>query len=242
MTINTSIIRKQIGMRQRKQTKGPELDLVKSFFSSFESIFGEKNYNLTVFMEPFLDIGFPDLIGVLWSEDSINNWCNERLSINKTDIRILNHLHLTKKSKSISDLCIELGYQMKDIDSSFNRLVKANLIFTSRTGVKCKPIKEIFAPKKIIAVEAKISNWNNVLNQAFLNQWFSSESYILFPGKKFKNEFLAQSKEKNIGILLENGSKFKNFKPKKNSIPTSYGSWLINEWLGRQLYLGHCAF
>lgn len=230
-------------IKQRKQTKGPELDLVNAFYSSFEELFGEKGYKLTVFAEPFLDIGFPDLIGVLWSKDSINNWCDARLSVSKNDIRLLNHLHLRKTYKSNLDLSKELGFSNKEIDKSLTNLIKANLVLTSVKGVKCKPIKEIFAPKKIIAIEAKISNWNNVLNQAFLNQWFSSESYVLFPGKKFRKSFLEESKTKNVGIILNNENTYRSYKPaKKVTIPSSYGSWLINEWLGRQIYLGYSSY
>ena len=93
----------------------------------------------------------------------------------------------------------------------------------------------------IKTIEAKISNWSSVFNQATLNLWFSSESSILSPVTKPSNKVISNAESKGIGIYsmpLRANSKISSIqKPLRTSgIPISYASWLFNEWIGRQLF------
>ncbi len=226
-----------IHMKNRKRTEGPESALVDSFLMSFEEMFGEKGLKFSVFIEPYIDIGFPDIIGVLWDEKSTKVWSKERMLINSKDIRILNHLSLQDKLKSELDLHRELGYSEREVDRSITRLNNAGLIIPTRNKYKACPLKKVFAPRRIIAIEAKMSDWKGAFRQARINKWFASESYVLFPGEAARKDILDYSKFSQIGVIAKERNNFVHLSnSEKINIPTSYGSWLINEWLIKSLY------
>ena len=102
-------------------------------------------------------------------------------------------------------------------------------------------IKKVYGIRKIKAIEAKISDWNNVFQQALMNRLFASESYVLTPVSKPSTPIFEHAKQNGIGIFsLPQGEKFKTkWKPKLTSgLPVSYASWLFNEWIGRRLAQG----
>lgn len=223
-------------IRFRKQTQGPELNLVNAFLKNIEGMFIEDGLKFSIFVEPFLDIGFPDIIAVLWNEDSLNSWSSSRLLIDRADIRILNHLNLKNYPKTIEDVKKELGYSEKFIEKSFKKLLDAQLVNNNKDFFSSKPLKDIFSPKKIIAVEAKMSKWKDAINQANLNKWFASESYVLFPGNLAREQIISETTKSEIGIIYQNDKDFIKIDSPKIDIPSSYGAWLINEWLGRSIF------
>jgi DUF1365 family protein len=110
-------------------------------------------------------------------------------------------------------------------------LLNADLISTRGSFVTARPLGKIFAARHIIAVEAKIKNWRKALQQAVANLWFASHSYILLPPLRTLNRVVKEAKKFGVGVLVFDGKKTKMvFRPKRQQIPISYGSWLISEW------------
>ena len=101
-------------------------------------------------------------------------------------------------------------------------------------------MSEFFGVKKLIAVEAKMNNWAEVFNQAWLNQWFASESYVLSPVMRPEEKNLIRSEMLGIGIYVSSHHGIKKIRPSSvNPMPSCYASLLFNEWIGRRLSLSH---
>jgi len=93
------------------------------------------------------------------------------------------------------------------------------------------------ATYKIEAVEAKLNQWEQVLQQSIINKNFASESYALSIAKsKPKDDILTKFKKFGVGVCLKNGDGFDVIKKaKKTEIPVSFNSIFFNEWIGRIL-------
>ena len=220
-------------IKSRKIRTGPESDLVDSFLDSYQNLLNDSGYELSVLIEPFMEIGYPDIVAVSWDKQIFKHFNEKRFNINKLDIKLLNHLSLNS-NKTADDLNRELGFDTRTIRSSLSRLEEADLVLESSSVFEAKPLGDIFAPKKVIAIEAKISNWKDAFQQAQLNHWFSSESYVLFPGLEAREELLEYSQNSRVGLFMGlkgNFNKLTSFS--ENEIPRSYGSWYLNELLYR---------
>ena len=112
--------------------------------------------------------------------------------------------------------------------ASIGRLNDAAMI--RRRGAALTPcaLRSSFATSQIIAVEAKVGKWTEVLNQALLNTWFASKSYVLVPHLPSKSQ-LADAERLGIGVCS-----LDNRKPigaaSKSRLPRSYASWVLNDW------------
>ncbi len=168
------------------------------------------------------------------------SWSKQRKELTVLDLKILHHLYFVKGSTSIN-LERQLGMDSKLLLRSLERLMDASMI--KRTKQRWVPyrLSNNYGISSIKTIEAKISNWSSVFNQATLNLWFSSESSILSPVTKPSNKVISNAESKGIGIYsmpLRANSKISSIqKPLRTSgIPISYASWLFNEWIGRQLF------
>lgn len=80
---------------------------------------------------------------------------------------------------------------------------------------KAEKLKNIYSIKKLVSVEAKISDMKKVAEQSLINTWFASQSYALTNIEKpqevtlnnFKNRVLVYTAN---GMGLERWSKHKN--------------------------------
>jgi hypothetical protein len=88
----------------------------------------------------------------------------------------------------------------------------------------------MFAIRRIIAIEAKISEWRAALDQAFVNTWFTPESYILVPMIPKGAMLFDAAIQRGIGVLSKERP---CLVPRKLGRPRSYASWLFNEWTWR---------
>jgi len=114
---------------------------------------------------------------------------------------------------------------------SLERLHAAGIVETKDRVWMLKPLSEVFAIKQLIAVEAKVSEWRAGLEQAWLNTWFASDSYLLVPRVPRGSTLLEEAQEIGIGVWTEEGQVIApTCRPK---LPASYASWLVNEWVGR---------
>ncbi len=226
-----------INFRYRQSKSGPEFDLVKSFMNSFGQIFNKTKLKVRLFEEPYIDMITPDIIIAFWDVDIFDYWAEERNFLEKRDIKILHHMYRKGDFLDIDRLKNELGYSVSEIEKSLEMLIKADLLTERDKKFRTKDIKRIFFVKAIISIEAKIKNWKKAFEQAWLNESFASESYVLLPQNRINSDIIAYANNLDIGVIgheKKDASIIK--KPNKKSIPLSYLSWLINENIGRELY------
>lgn len=230
----------KISLSFRKRKKGPEADLIESFISTIDinSITKNNRCNLLVLKEPCISTNYPDLVLILFNRSKLDYWNEKRLSLKKNDIKLLHHLYLSNKKRSIDDLVFELGFNEKDINKILRRLHNAEMILEVGDCFIIKNIDQLFFISDIISIEAKIKNWKDAFRQAELNYLFSSESYVLLPEKILNDKVISHNTSLNqVGIIGIND--YKNYivkKSQKNKIPASYYSWVLNEKIGGVIF------
>ena len=209
-------------------------DFLKANF--FSRYINKWDLECTLLQEPFTGLGYTDLVAIIWSKDIFGKWHPDRNKLIVDDIKILHHLYLSKKYKTVLDIKRELGFSEKDISGSILRLNNAGLIkFSKSNKFKALEKNEIFHIKEIISIEAKLKNWRRALEQAFVNSYYASESYILFPEETITDQMLNIYNKTDIGIITFNEEINVIKKAKKNTIPANLNSWLFNEYIGRSL-------
>jgi len=226
-----------IGLKARKPKAGPELQLVKDFLdfelNKFLSV--KRTYDLAVFLEPQLETGYPDIVFVQYNSKSFETWSDSRKSLQVSDLKVLQHIVATKGRDSES-LEKELGLDSKSLLRSLERLLDSRLIKRTAKKWKVMDFNKNFGVKRVIAVEAKLNNWTVVFEQACLNKWFSSESYILSPVKRPTERILKRFDQFGIGLFLSNEDGITKVKEAvEGDFPSCYSSLLFNEWIGRHL-------
>ena len=227
---------KALGIKSRTITKGEEINMVKEFVEYRKDHFAEsKNKHLAVFLETKINNNYPDIVFAEYNPESYKNWNNYRNSLSVNDLKVLyyiaTHRQVTSK-KIISDLF--LNY--KDLLLALEKLYDAELI--DRKNKKwVKHSNDWIGIKKVEAVEAKICNCSQVMQQAILNKTFASESSILIKRKNtLPDDFMNKASEFGLGLYIYNELNFaKLLTPKKNKVLSNYNSIFINECIGRIL-------
>jgi hypothetical protein len=214
-------------MRFRRSTQGPELELVKRFCESLRASY--RNEALSLFVEPRVHGHYPDLVAVFWDERRTLRWPQSRASLALREIRYLHLLHKVSRI-SVDELVCTIG--RRATERLVTRLLDAKVASLRDWFLVARPLQEIFAVRRIVAFEAKVSDWRLGLEQAFVNSWFSSESFLLLPRRAESNHRLAaRASELGIGVIgVEQRLAHPGVKPRRERIPKSYASWLFNEW------------
>lgn len=226
---------KRIGLLSRKGAAGPETELVNSFVKYIPQCFRWKSGAVAIFHEPRMETGFPDLVIVQYLPEVFDNWATARNSLKPLDLKVLHYLSRTRGADADA-LKATLGIAAKPLLSSIERLLDSGLIRRSKTKWKAKDFNHIFGLRSIIAVEAKIKNWIGAFQQSQLDLWFASESYVLSPVEKPSVSIIERSEKTGIGVFLLNGKHARRYRgARKIGLPSSYGSWMFNEWIGRYL-------
>lgn len=225
-----------IGIIIRPTRQGPETDLILRYIQRETALLLNQQRSYALFLEPQLDTGFPDIVLVSFNPKVFNRWKPDRDKINNTDIKILHHMHFTGKENENS-IEEKLGISKKEVTSSFERLQSADLVKKGKNTWFPRSLRSTFSVTNIKAIEAKVKNWKDAFEQADINRWFASESYILSPIEKPTSQIVETSKEYGIGLyIMPDGSIPKRIAiAAKNKVPSSYASWLFNEWIGRYL-------
>lgn len=226
-----------LDLKFKRSKSGPEAELVKSFVNSSSGIFENRTLKMKIFQEPFIGISIPDLVIVFWDESLLNDWESERNCLEMHDIKILHHMFLNNDFVDTDSLKNSLGYPVSQIERTIERLMKAGLLVEKSKKFKPGGLEKIFFVKIIISIEAKIKTWKKAFEQAWLNDLFASESYVLLPHNRINSQIVKYSKKSGIGLLghQEKVTKIVS-KPIRKEIPSSYTSWLFNEYIGRELY------
>jgi len=226
----------RIGLVARNGTSGPEADLVDEFKRYIPGCFRWRRGDVAIFHEPRLETGFPDLVVVQYLPQAFNNWPIARSKLGTLEIKIMQHL-IHKKAADLNELVVSIGIDSSRLIKILEKLVDAKMVNLIRKKWKPLSLSKIFGVQTIVSIEAKIKNWSEAFQQASLNHWFSSESYILSPIEKPRPRVIKRSKKIGVGVLLLNGTRVRRpMKALKHRIPASYGSWMFNEWIGRRMH------
>jgi hypothetical protein len=224
-----------LGARFRRTRPGPEFKLIEAFLPAMP-LHIPRGCRATVFREPRLESGFPDLVIVVWREEVTFDWKPEREYLETQDLRLMHFLHHVRRANE-GQLIEWFG---RRVVSGLERLHDAAMI--RRMGSSWVPcaLYRSFAASKIIAIEAKIGKWAEVLNQALLNTWFASKSYVLVPDQPSQPQ-LAAAQRLGIGVCSFDECKVQEIASESSLLPRSYASWMLNEWAWRSSLKGSTA-
>lgn len=213
----------------RKATAGPELELV-------EGALRCAHFSPSLFFrEPKLPTGFPDIVSVTPSKNDVL-FSPERMALRPLDLKIIHHLFKIRGSKR-DDLVFDLSLSRAECAASLQRLEAAGLLRQLRQRLYCNRLASVFATRKIVAIEAKIKDWQSGLRQAAANKWFASHSYVLLPHTALSDAARGAAERLGIGIMTYDGNRTRvPLRARRQAIPSSYGSWLVNEWTIHSLW------
>ena len=211
------------GVVFRRILPGPEQELVERFIPAMPLAHAPDS-RVTVLREPGLETGYPDLVIVVWRDARTVDWGESRLALVPDDLRLM-HYVFQRRRVSHSDLEDHFGPRFAR--SSMERLRSAGLLrVAGRAWFPCA-FDRAFAATKIIAVEAKIGKWADVLSQARLNTWFASKSYVLVP--RVSDEQVREAQRLGIGVLAPERDKIREWGASPAPLPRSYASWVVND-------------
>ena len=221
-----------IGASCRCLRPGPEQDLV-DWFLDAQVFTAPSGYCLTVFREPRLESGFPDLVLVVWRWEATRFWRPIRAELSSYELRTAhyvrqrphcNYAHL--RSVFVRNTCAAL-----------ERLEAADLLYRVNDCWMAQALSQSFAAHRIIAIEAKVSEWERVLSQALLNTWFASHSYVLVPKIPRSSSRVDAALSRGIGVVARSEPSPHEPLHSGQPLPRSYASWLFNEWAWRATIL-----
>jgi hypothetical protein len=211
--------------RRRVPTAGPESELVAAALRDRATLLSRQQ----VFEEPALPTGFPDVVIVdLWKQRRRAPSNGPRLT--GLHLRLLQHLS-TASPSTVPDLAADLLWKRAEVDAAVRDLGLAGLATVRDGTIESRPLPEIFVVRRIIAIEAKLRDWRHAIEQACANTWFASHSFVLLPRQRFNDRVQDAAIDAGVGVLCFDGTSVTiPVKASEHAIPSSYGSWLFNEW------------
>ncbi len=219
----------QVGLAFRTPTVGPEYDLVLDYIASRlpPAPRGQKR---TVFVEPEIESGFPDVVAVYWHLATALRWSSARAELTKVDIRVAHFLAMV----GVTRLDTFRPFFKKSVVPSLERLKAAGIARSTSKAWQLRSLRETFAVRRLVAIEAKIDQWRDGLHQAIQNTWFASESYLLLPRMPKGSDLLDEASRVGVGVKTRDQNlDSSEGTARRDSIPKSYASWLFNEWAWR---------
>ncbi len=226
-----------IGISTRTQIEGPESVLLNEFVEQYIGQISSLKRHYALFYEPLLPTGYPDLVIATYKPQKYESWTDERTKLGVLELKVLHHLYFIGSSTSTL-IEQQLGLESKLLLRILERLMDASLVKRAKQQWLPRPLSVCYGISNIKTIEAKISDWHSVFSQANMNRCFSSESCVLSPVSKPSEQVINNAKANGIGIYaMPSGKRAKILqKPERLSgLPVSYASWLLNEWIGRQL-------
>jgi len=218
----------EFGPRSRAPVRGPEDDLVMQAFRDYAN--AEASAPRIVFREPALPTGYPDLVAVFYRAHQAER-APMRAPFEADHLRLLHHVYRVHRT-SAADAAAALGHGVQRIRRLLDDLTRGLVVRQHRDHAVARPLDSIFIARRIVAVEAKIRDWRRALEQAAANTWFASHSYVLLPCERFNENIAEHARRLGIGIMTVEDSRVAiRLQARRLPIPSSYGSWLINEWV-----------
>lgn len=231
--MNTTVIEcprmfQRLGAIRRPQRPGPEAELV-DWFVAEKPFRAPRGCRATIFREPRLSSGYPDFVLVFWSERTSETWSEARLQLTDADVRMMQYL------VQHGDSTLEELHSVFDtkVEQRVERLAAAGMLRRYAGAWRPRSLTKCFAVRQIVAFEAKIRDWAVALDQAFLNTWFASDSYVLLPHLPRTQKILQEASKLGIGIWTRKEGPQLEPHSGSSNLPISYASWLFNEWVWR---------
>ncbi|MEW8458377.1 MAG: hypothetical protein AB2710_19980 [Candidatus Thiodiazotropha sp.] len=215
-------------------TQGPEIELVFDFLKQGLPA-APKGQVRTVFLEPKLDTGYPDIVVAYWDKAVTEAWPSVRRELTKVDLKVFQYILQADSYVPLSEICLMFG-RNQSIRQSIKRMMIARIVDLSEDeqAVIARPVREIFAIRRLISIEAKMSNWRSAYRQAFHNLWFSSESYLLLNTHPKSTELYQTLNRTGLGLIGRGDTlSVASVKANIENIPKSFASWQFNEWAWR---------
>lgn len=140
---------------------------------------------------------------------------------------ILSLICLYKKA-SVFKIRKELLIEKEELDFCIKKICKAGLIkqiskYTYEIGDW-----SVLIPKELIAIELKLSKWQEALEQGIYNQSFAEYSFVVLDEEKINNYEKIEElyKDNNVGLLYlnNNGTVKIGVKPQKNNALDKYSN------------------
>ncbi len=178
----------------------------------------------TVFCEPRIDSGYPDVVVVVWSPGVTRRWSALRAILNPSTLRVLHYL-------TGRGACRYEGLRSvfpTSLDRILEHLLYADTIQISGGLIKPRSISHNYAIRQIVAFEAKIGDWRSAVRQAFLNTWFATSSYILVPSP-VASRAADVAEAHGVGIICPGTGVIDISKSPRIGSPRSHASWVFNE-------------
>ena len=217
-------------LKMRPSRPGPETDLVEDFVDRM-NVACPRGCTYTVFVEPRLECGVPDLVIAVWHRRTYEARTNTTVDLQSLDFRVL-QLLIHQEGGTTEEVS---RYFPRTATDSLDRLALAGFVRRIRGSWLARSANATLALRALIAVEAKIVDWRTVLRQAWRNTWFASTSLVLFPSApNLRGEFLPPEvgwrtpDESTIDVRLVRGPMH----------PRSYAVWMFNEWTWRLAFRG----
>lgn len=231
-----------IGYYARKVTLGPESGLVKDFLESGLEGRGYSfvSEHMAIFIEPKIDSGFPDVVLAEYNPGFFDMWRDARNEIKSDQLKMLSFLHFAGGA-NIRKIRDAMRISAAIAENSIELLADADLVDRDKVSRcwKPRPLSETFGISRLVAIEAKVCNNEDVLEQASRNRWFASESWALSPVSP-RCEF--RDRALRVGVGMVTAAKGRTFRKcvgaRRFSLPSGYVSWQFNEWIGRKISKG----
>lgn len=217
-----------------------EVDLVSHFVKRLM----DNNNNQIVITELETSFGRPDIVVIEYDKDLL---IKRKSNISCKYSREMSYISTFLYKKSwikIEKIRSYFHFSEKKITNLLKTMSNEGLIDIRDDKAKLKPKDEILVIKRIRVVEAKLTNWKYVIDQAKRHLWFSNESYILMPNNS--ENILNQAKNScincGIGMVTLLNGKVKYFnKIKKQRLINTPLLWELNERIIRgELKNEHC--
>lgn len=226
-----------LGINSRPITSGQEFDMVNEFINYKKEIFKETSQKkLAIFIETKINNAYPDVIFAEYNPYFYETWNKNRDNLTTDDLKILHYI-FSKRNVTSRKIIKDLSIQYKSLLCSLEALIDAELIDRKNKYWIIPNKSDIFGVKRIEAVEAKISKWDKVMQQAIINKSFASDSFVLSKRKhEPRSEVVEKISSFGIGIYLYDDEHFSCYKPSQhNRFPSNYNSIYLNECIGKIL-------
>lgn len=204
------------------RSKGPEYDLVKDALSAGLplGLRGEKH----LLREVRLPIGQPDLVVV-----AATRTASRLPRLSTTQLKVAHHLWC-RGPQDTGLLAQELLMRHSHVEAVLLSLQEMGRARVESGRWWAVSLRSAYNVRRIVAIEAKVSAWRRALAQARANQWFASCSYILMPRLSISAPVVVEAQTLGVGVLSYAGGRVRReLKPSLQTIPISYGSWLVSD-------------
>lgn len=194
-----------------------------------------ENINSKVITELVTNFGRPDIVIIDYNKKLLeirrNSIYNEEF-LRKYSY-ILSFL-FSKGWVSLAKIQKFFSLSEKEVNKIIGQLEPMGLIDTKGALIKSKPSKDILVINRIRVIEAKLTNWKYVIEQAERHLWFSKESSILLPdtSSNIIEKSLKHCKQIGIGLyVVEEDRNREVIKTPYKGIVNTPLLWELNEKL-----------